>query len=79
MVEETSKRKRSPFLPLLLMLTILLGTHPCGATSSIFKANVRHLPYPARLEELDWMTVGTSLIDGIGRQYFYFSQCPSPS
>jgi len=30
--------------------------HPCGATFSIFKANVRHLPYPTRLDELDWMS-----------------------
>jgi len=65
MVGEIAKRKRGSFLLLPLMLTILLCTNPCGATSSIFKSNVRHLPFPCplgrtRLDDRGHFTDGTA-------------------
>ncbi|KAE8021815.1 hypothetical protein FH972_007676 [Carpinus fangiana] len=56
MVGETAKRKRAPFLVLLLvMLMVLLHTSECGATSSIMKGNASS-PYHARIDEpADWM------------------------
>jgi hypothetical protein len=55
MVGETAKRKRGPFLPLLVMLMILLPTARCGATTSIFKDNATS-PYHGRMDEPEyWM------------------------
>ena len=42
--------KRGPFPALLVMLTILLRTSDCGATSSIMKDNATS-PYHARMDE----------------------------
>jgi hypothetical protein len=51
MVGETAKRKRAPFLALLLaMVMILLHTSDCEATSSIMKGNAS-FPYHARMDE----------------------------
>ncbi|KAC0086145.1 hypothetical protein FH972_027081 [Carpinus fangiana] len=51
MVGETAKRKRAPFLALLLvMLVILLHTTRCEATASIMKDNATS-SYHARMEE----------------------------
>ncbi|KAE8021814.1 hypothetical protein FH972_007675 [Carpinus fangiana] len=51
MLVETAKRKRAPFLALLLvMVMILLHTSDCEATSSIMKGNASS-PYHARVDE----------------------------
>jgi hypothetical protein len=54
MVGETAKRKRGPFLALLMMLMIVLRTTRCGATTSIVM-DYATSPYLARMDEPDWM------------------------